>query len=634
MLEAIRQRAQGWFAKVILVLIAIPFALWGVDSYVRDASTDTVVARVGDEKISAQQFDAALKDQRERLRQVLGDSYDPAQIDSAEFRQSVIDNLVTQTLLALEARRQKLTVSDTQLAELIHAVPAFQQNGQFSQPLFERALRQQGMTPASFANRLRSDYTAQVLRDSIAGSQFTSRSNVLNLLALGEERREVSAAQISADNYIARVQVDPAAARQYYDKHPEEFKSPESARVEYVVLSVAALLPQVSVSDEEINKYYAEHQAQFGEPEQRRARHILIGVAQDAPTAASEAARAKAEQILAELKQNPTRFAALAKQHSQDSGSAEQGGDLGFFARGAMVKAFEDAVFALTPGGLSAPVQTPFGWHIIQLTEIKPAKIAALAEVREKIAADLKTAKAARKYSEVAERFSDLAYEQSDSLKPIQEALQLPVQSSGWLTRRAAAEPALNNEKLLQAIFSDETLRNKRNTEAIETGDKTLVAARVIEHRPETKLSYEQVAAQIETRLKREQALRLARADGVATLQRLRAGEAIATLAFGAPQMATRQSAQGFDEKSLAQVFKASAAKLPAYTGLDTPTGYAIYKITQVVPGSADDPARVRAYGQRLDQLLGETYFAAYVASLRDRYPVKINTEQLLKVDK
>lgn len=634
MLEAIRQRAQGWFAKVILFLIAIPFALWGVDSYVRDTSTDAVVAQVGDQKITAAQFDEALRDQRERLRQMLGESYDPAQIDSPEFRQSVIDQLVTRTLLASEAQRQKLAVSDAQLAEVIHSVPAFQQDGKFSPALFERVLRQQGMTPASFASRLRADYTAQLLRDSVAGSQFTPRATVLRLVGLGEERREVSSAQISAESYLAKVQLAPNAAREYYDKNPNQFKSPEAARVEYVVLSVAALLPQVSVSDEEINKYYSEHQAQFGEPEQRRARHILIAVAQDAPAAASQAARAKAEQILAEVKKNPEQFAALAKQHSQDTGSAEQGGDLGFFARGAMVKAFEDAVFALSPGAIAGPVQTPFGWHIIQLTELKPAKIAALAEVRDKIATDLKTGKAARKFSEVAERFADLAYEQSDSLKPIQESLQLPVQTSAWVTRREAAEAALNNEKVLQAIFSDEVLKNKRNTEAIEVADKSLVAARVVDYRPETKLPFEQVAAQLETRLKREQALRLARSAGQSMLEQLRRGAVPAELAFGPAQMATRQAAQGLDEQSLAQVFKADAAKLPAYTGLDVPAGFAIYKITQVIPGAADDPARVRAYGQRLDQLLGETYFAAYVASLRERYPVEINNDLVLKVDK
>lgn len=634
MLEAIRQRAQGWFAKVILVLIAVPFALWGVDSYVRDTTTDAVVARVGDEKITAFQFDEALKDQRERLRQMLGDSYDPAQIDSPEFRQSVIDQLVTRTLLALEAKRQNLSVSDQQLAQLIHEVPAFQQDGKFSQTLFERLLRQQGMTPASFASRLRSDYTAQVLRDSVASSHFTTRSTVMRLIALGEERREVSAAKIHADGYLPRVQLNPTAARDYYAKHRAEFKSAEAARVEYVVLSVAALLPQINVSEEEINKYYSEHQGQFGEPEQRRASHILIAVAEGAPAAASNAARAKAEQLLAQIKANPSQFAALAKQHSQDTGSAEQGGDLGFFPRGAMVKAFEDAVFALSPGAVTGPVQTPFGWHIIQLNEIRPAKIAAVAEVRNQIATDLKTAKAARKYSEVAERFADLAYEQSDSLKPIQEALQLPIQTSDWVTRRQAAEAALNNEKILQAIFADETLKDKRNTEALETADKTLVAARVIDYRPETKVPFEQVAAQLETLLKREQALRLARADGAAMLQQLRRGEPVPSLAFGPAQMATRQQAEGFDEKSLAQVFKADVSKLPAYAGFDVPTGYAVYKITQVMPGSAEDPARVRAYGQRLDQLLGETHFTAYVASLREKYPVTINTEQILKAER
>lgn len=630
MLEAIRERAQGWLAKVILVLIAIPFALWGVDSYIRNSGGDAVVATIGDEKISTQTFDAALRDQRERLREMLGEAYDPTKIDTPELRESVLDDLITRTLLALEAKRQGLTVSDAQLAALIAEVPVFQRDGKFSEDAYMRVLRQQGMTPASFENRLRSDYTAQLLHDSLAGSHFTPRSQVLRLIALGEERREIASATLSADAYLPRVQIDAASIRDYYAKHPKEFRSPESVRVEYAVLSVATLAPQMPVSDEEIKRYYSERQAQFGEPEQRRASHILFAVPQDATPAASEAARAKAAQVLAQAKQDPARFDALAKQYSQDTGSAEQGGDLGFFARGAMVKPFEDAVFALKPGEISGPVQTPFGWHIIKLTEIKPAQVQPLEQVRDKIASELKNEKAARKYSELAERFGDIAYEQSDSLAPLKETLGVTIQTSGWLSRHEAAEPALNQPKLLAAIFSDEVLKNKRNTEAIETGDKTLVAARVVEHRPESAIPFEQVAARLEAKLKRERALQMAREEGRAMLRQLQTGQAVSGVTFGAPQMATRQQAQGLDEQSLNAVFRVTPKGLPAYTGHDTVNGYALFKITQIVPGASNDPALARAYQQRLDQLLGETQFAAYIASLREKYPVKINRDELL----
>lgn len=630
MLEAIRERAQGWLAKVILVLIAIPFALWGVDSYIRNSAGDAIVATVGDEKISTQAFDLALRDQRERLREMLGEAYDPAKIDTPELRESVLDDLVKRTLLALEAQRQGLTVSDAQLAALIAEVPVFQRDGKFSEDAYLRVLRQQGMTPASFENRLRADYTAQLLHDSLAGSHFTPRSQVLRLIALGEERREVASATLGADAYLPRVRIDPASLRDYYVKHPKEFRSPESVRVEYAALSVATLMPQMTVSDEEVNRYYTEHAAQFGEPEQRRASHILIAVPQDAAPAVSEAARAKASQILAQAKQDPARFDALAKQYSQDTGSAEQGGDLGFFARGSMVKPFEDAVFALKPGEITGPVQTPFGWHIIKLAEIKPAQVQPLEQVREKIASELKNEKAARKYSELAERFGDLAYEQSDSLVPLKETLGVPIQTSGWISRNEATDPALNHPKLLAAIFSDEVLRNKRNTEAIETGDKTLVAARVIDHRPEATIPFEQVAARIEAKLKRERALQMAREDGRAMLKRLQTGQTPGGVTFSAAQLATRQQAQGLDEQSLNTVFKLTPKTLPAYTGLETPQGYALYKITQIIPGASNDPALVRAYQQRLDQLLGETHFSAYIASLREKYPVKINRDELL----
>lgn len=630
MLDAIRERSQGWLAKVILMLIAIPFALWGVDSYIQNSGGESVVARVGDEKISTQTFDLALRDQRERLREMLGQAYDPAQIDTPEFRETVIDELVTRTLLALEAKRQGLTVSDAQLATLIGEVPVFQRDGKFSEEIYLRVLRQQGMTPASFANRLRSDYTAQLLHDSLAGSQFTPREQVVRLISLGEERREVASASIGADAYLPRVQLDAAAVRDYYAKHPKEFRAPEAVRVEYAVLSVAALAPQMPVSDEEINRYYTERQAQFGEPEQRRASHILIAVPQDAAPAVSEAARAKAAQILAQVRQDAAQFEASAKKNSQDTGSAEQGGDLGFFARGAMVKPFEDAVFALKPGEIAGPVQTPFGWHIIKLTEIKPAQVQPLEQVREKIATELKSEKAARKYSELAERFGDIAYEQSDSLAPLKETFGVPIMTSGWVSRHEAAEPALNHAKILAAIFSDEVLKNKRNSEAIEAGDKSLVAARVIDYRAEAAIPFEQVAARLEAKLKRERALQMARDEGRAMLKQLQAGQAVTGVTFGAPQLATRQQAQGVDAQSLETVFKVTPKTLPAYTGRDTANGYALYKISQVIPGAANDPALVRAYAQRLDQLLGETQFAAYVASLRERYPVKINRDELL----
>ncbi|MEW5942604.1 MAG: SurA N-terminal domain-containing protein [Pseudomonadota bacterium] len=636
MLEAIRERAQGWLAKLILALITIPFALWGIDSYIHSGGESPLVARVGDDKITLQEFSQTLKDQQERMRSALGRNFDPAMMDRPEIKRSVLDGLISRHLLAIAAKDEGLAVSDAQLAKIIAGVEGFWQDGKFSQARYEFVLRQQNMTPAAFESRLRQDVLTQMVADGLSGTAFLPRTTIDNLIRLGEQQREVSVATIGVDQFLPQVKIDPAAARTFYNQHQSDFRVAEQVRVEYAVLSADALAPKMNVAEDEIKKYYDEHAAQYQQPEERQASHILIAVPPGASAADKAAAQEKALQILKQVKQSPANFAQLAKQHSQDPGSAGQGGDLGYFARGAMAKPFEDAVFKIAVGEVSDLVQTEFGFHIIKLTAIKPAKTTrALAEVKDEISTELRKQKAAKKFVESAETFSNLVYEQADSLKPAAEALGLTLQTSSWISRSGGEVPLLNNDRLLQAVFSEEAVKNKRNTEAVEVAPNTLVAARVLEFKPASVRPFEEVAAAITQRLQREQASALAIKQGREALAQLQQGKEVTNLAWGGVLAVTRQNPQGLTEAALKQVFRADAGKLPAYAGLESPQGgFTLLKVVRVIEAGDVEASKKQAYAARLQSILGQEYAAAQLAGLKQRTKIEIKREALEKSER
>ncbi|TCV87360.1 SurA N-terminal domain-containing protein [Sulfurirhabdus autotrophica] len=634
MLEAIRDRAQGIFAKIILALIIVPFALWGVDSYIHNKGEADVIASVNGQKILSQEFSQALKDQQERLRTKLGGSFDPALLDSPEVRQSVLDNLINQHLLVQEASKIGVAITDAQLASVIAQIPAFQQDGQFQKERYDALLRNQNMTPSMFESRVRQELMSQQLIGGLTASQFMSHTVVEAVMKASEQQREASVHVVKPEQFLSKIKIEPAAVKSYYDSHLADFKVPEQVRAEYVVLSADALLSQVQVSDEEVKNYFLSHSKQYQTVEERQAAHILISVAPDATAAEKTAANKKANQVLKEVNSHPADFAELAKKYSQDSGSAAQGGDLGMFGRGAMVKPFEEAAFKMTVGEITGPVKSDFGLHIIKLTAIKPAKSRALDEVKGEIVSELKKQKASKKFAEVADNFSNIVYEQGDSLKPAADALKLTVQTSGWVSRTSGDGAGLNNEKVLQALFSDEILNNKRNTEAIEVASNTLVSARVIDHKAASTKPFDQVSSAIAERLQNEQAVVMAKEQGETMLAQLRQGKSVA-LAWDASKTITRQNAQGLDEAALIQVFKANAHKLPAYAGVENPHGgFTLLKISKVTDATGIDEAKRKAYAQGLSELVASEQTAVYLASLKKQAEIKVMKEKLVKAER
>lgn len=629
MFDAVRNNKR--IVQVILVAITLPFAFWGVESYVRNVGGAGDVATVGGAKISQQELAQATREQQERLRGMLGREFNPAMFDSPEARLAILDSLVSQRLMLLQASKAHLMVSDGQLREFIGRIGALQENGQFSMQRYEQALRAQGLSQAGFEAKLRQDLTLQQLVAAVSDTSIVSRGAAERLLAVQLEEREVGEASIRPEQFAAQVNIPSEAVKEFYEKNRKLFETPEQVRAEYLVLSRDVLAEQLPLDETEIRSTYEKNAGRYTQPEERRASHILIQVAKDAPEAEQKAARAKIDSLLQQVKKNPKDFEKLAKEHSQDPGSAAKGGDLGFFGRGAMVKPFEDAVFSLKEGQTSDLVRSDFGYHIIRLIGIRAEKARPYAEARGEIIAELKAQAAAKKYAEAAEAFANTVYEQPDSLKPAAEKFQLPIRQTGLFGKgdRQAAGP-LANDKLMAAIFSDDALKNKRNTEAVEVAPNTLVAARVREHKPAELRPLDAVKADIEKRLAAAEAAKLARQEGEAKLALLAKGES-AGLNWSAPQTVVRQAMRGLPAEGQKAIFKAPADKLPTYTGVQLPGGaYALYRITKVKPGTTDenDP-RAKAQRAQLAQLAGTEDFNAYLAALKERYPVQINRAAL-----
>ena len=623
MFDAVRNNKR--IVQVFLALITLPFAFFGVESYVRSAGTGDDLAKIGDVKITQQQFQNALREQQDRIRAQAGAQFDPKMLDTPEARKAILDDLVDQRLLMLEASKKKMFVSDEAIRRTVGSIDAFKIDGKFSTERYEAALRGQGMSPVGFEAQLRQDLTLQQLAGAIGQSGITARTVTDRVLSMQTEKREVAEYRLGLDNYLDKVKLADGAAQKFYDENAKQFEVPEQAKAEYVVLSVDTIGAQLAVTEAEVKAWYDEHKDKFQQAEERRASHILIA----SDKLGKDKAKAKAEEVFKEVQKNPAAFADLAKKNSDDPGSAAKGGDLGFFGRGMMVKPFEDATLKLKEGEISGIVESDFGFHIIKLTGIHAAKEKPLAEVKGEIEAELKKAASSRKFAEAAEAFSNMVYEQPDSLKPVAEKFKLTIKQSDWLGRQAnPANGPLGNAKVLAAVFSEDSIKSKRNTETVEIATNTLVAARLVEHKPAALLPFDSVKANIESLLKRQEAQVLAKKDGEAKLEVVKKGDD--KLVWGAPKSVSHIDAKLIPPVAAPAIFKMDTAKLPSYTGVELPgVGYAIFRLNKLESGDKLDDARKKSMLTQLANLSAQEEMQVYLASLRSRYKVEINQSAL-----
>ncbi len=627
MFDSVRNNKK--IVQVFLALITLPFAFFGVDSYVRNAGGGNDMASVGDTKISIPQFEQALRERQDQLRQSLGANYKSEMLNSSEARLNVLNSLVDQRLMLLEAEKNRLLTSDNVLRDVISKIPSLQVDGKFSMDRYESALRAQGMSRPQFEARLRQDLTIQQLIGSVGDTSFVSEAQADAMLRLQSEERQFSEFRISPEQFADKVKIDTATVQKYYDDNNAMFQVAEQVKAEFLVLSLDALLAQATVSDAEVKVWYDSHKDRYEQAEERRASHILILT--NGPD--KDKAKAKAEEALKEVQKSPAKFAELAKQYSQDPGSAQKGGDLGFFSHGMMVKSFEDSVFKQKEGEISGLVQSEFGYHIIKLTGIKPGKLRPIDEVRPEIEGELKRQTASRKFAEAAEIFNNMVYEQSDSLQPAADKFKLKIQQSNWIPKnpdpkQIAALGPLANEKILTAIFSEDVVKNKRNSEAVEIAPSTLLAARVVEHIPATIKPFDSVKADIEKLLKAKEEAAMARNSGEAKLAELK-NTGDDKLAWSVAKGISRMQNLQVPPASMQAIFKADVQKLPAYAGTGVGGGYTLFKIVKVSQPENSDENKRKSIVREYASIVAQEDLAAYLVSLRTRYKVKINTSLL-----
>jgi peptidyl-prolyl cis-trans isomerase D len=627
MLDSIRSVAKGWVGKALLALITIPFALFGIDSYLSQAGNNVAIAKVGNSEISLQDYSNALQNLRNRLQSE--GKVDQAELDRPEVKIMVLNQLINQQLLDKEIKDANYAISDAQLATYITGMPTFQKDGKFSQELYDQLLQENRISPKKFEASIRADLLSQQAQDGITKLGFISNKRANDTLKLLNQKRVVSVAEIKTKDFVDQVKIEPAQVKAYYEQHKDKLRTPEQVKIEFLLLSASALVPTITVNDDEVKKFYDENAAKFQGDEQRRASHILIGFGTNATAEQKQAAKDKAEQLLAAIKKNPKLFEELATKNSQDPGSAAKGGDLGSFGRGAMVKPFEDAAFAMKVNQVSDLVESEFGYHIIKLTEIS-GQAADFASLKTQIKGELIFQKAQALFVEKAESFSNTVYEQSDSLLPAAKAFGGQVQTSDWSTREDMAK-FFKSEKFVNAVFSPESLKERRNTEAVEVSANNLVAARVVDYKPSAPKPFEEVKAGIEGLLKLEAAAKLAQAKGDAALKALKQGQEPAGVEWIPEVTVDRKNAQGLTQLAMTQVFKTDISKLPAYSGLaDSQQGYLLVKVLDIDTSAADDADAMANAKMELGAALNAEYLSSYKQSLREKSKIKVNQKLLM----
>ena len=625
MLEFIRSHKR--LAQVILLIFIVPsFAFVGLEGYTR-MTDDSAVAKVAGQKISQQEWENALREHADRLRQDYGPQVDAKMFDSPEFKNSVLDNLMVKVALSAEVARRYLSVPDMTLQQAIMGIPGLTKaDGTFDNDRYKKFLEAQGMTPPLFEAQVRRDIALQQIRNAVQSSSFVPKTVANQISDVAAQERDVQQLRFDTPKYVSQVTVTDEMLTAFYDKHGELFEIPEQMKAEFVLLTAANVAAGITVSDADIKQYYEQNARRYASEEQRRASHILIAVKNDAPDADKAAAKQKAEALLAQVRKKPSDFARLAKENSQDPGSAAKGGDLNFFGKGMMVKPFDDVAFKLKKGEISDLVQTDFGFHIIMLTDSKNAASRPLSEVKNEITAEIKRQMLSKRYAETAEVFSNTVYEQADSLKPVADKLKLKVETVSGLTRetnpKAPPGAPTNNERFLKAMFSDETIKNKRNSEAVEIAPNVLIAGRVVEYKPKTKRPFDEVKTAIKERLTLEQATVLAKQEGEAKLAKLKEGAEAS--GFGDNKTISRTKRDGVHPAVLAAVLKADTSKLPAYVGVEFPLqGYGIYRVSKVSLPTPDQKRR-QAEQQQMSGIMSQQEMVAYINALKKRAKAEI----------
>ncbi|MEY4979767.1 MAG: hypothetical protein RLZZ352_2037 [Pseudomonadota bacterium] len=626
MFDTIRDHKK-YLMGFLLILIIPSFVLVGVQGFKDRDRGGAVVAVVNGQDISQRDWDQAHQTESRRLQERMP-NLDTKLLDTPEARYSTLEQLVQQRVLAVATEKARLYTSDQRLARELQQNQVIaslrRPDGSLDMEAYRQLLGRQGMSPEMFEAKVRTDLSQRQLLQGIEASGFATPSLAAPSLNAFFEQREIRFSLFAAPAFAAQVQLSPQDLEAFYTRNAALFQSPEQADVEYIVLDAPSLEHSVNLPEADVRAYYEQNAARLSGAEERRASHILLTVAANASAAEKAATREKAAALLAQVKAAPQTFAQVAKTQSQDPGSAAKGGDLDFFARGAMVKPFEDAVFSLQKGGISELVETEFGFHIIQLTDIKTPPQRSFEAMRPEIEATLKKQQAQKLFAESAEAFSNLVYEQSDSFSAAAERFKLKPQIRKGLTRKPAADAGvLGNERLLNALFTPESVEKKRNTEAVETASGQLVSARIVQHTPARTQPLTEVTDTVRQRLTAERAAELARRQGSEQLQAWKGGAEATGLSPA--QVVSRDKPGSLNPKVLKAALSADPKALPAWVGVDLgDQGYAVVKVDKVMPPQAREASTQAQEVQQYGQWWAAAESQAYNEVLKERLKVRI----------
>ena len=623
--------------QILLFLLIFPsFVLFGIQGYDSMNSNDNLAAKVDGIPISMQQLDNAQRSEIARMQQALGAAADVKSLDTPEAKLRTLDGLIRQTLLQVAVRKQHLSVSDEQVQQAILQIPQIaalrKPDGVFDVDAYRQLIAAQGMTTAQFEGQVREQLLLQQAMGSIAEPVIESRAIAAQLYDWQNQKRQIRLVQFKPQDYAAQVQPSAAQVEAFYKGHTALFQTPQSADIQYVVLDLNAVRQTITISPAQAQAYYTQHIAEFSSPAQRKASHILITLPPNPTAAQQQAAKAKADAILAEVRKDPAQFAEIAKRDSQDPGSAAQGGNLGYFTQDAMVKPFADAVFAMQKvGDITGPVRSQYGYHIIELTGIKPAEQKPFTQVESSIESQMQNQEALKRFSEVSDKFTNLVYEDSRSFAQVAAKYHLQVQTAQGVSPTPIASGdgktnPLANTNFLKALFSSNSIRDKRNIAAVELAPNTLASGRIVSYKPASTLTFAQAQDKARALLVTQQSAALAVKAGEQALAAAQQGKAMP--AWGAPvEISQTQASQpgGVPAAVVAAAFRLATTKLPAQTGVVLPgeSGYAIVSVDSLSKPKPDTE-QLRAQQGTMSQLLSQGVTEAYINSLKKRYGVEV----------
>jgi peptidyl-prolyl cis-trans isomerase D len=619
---------------VMFLLIIPSFVVFGISGYDRMREKGDAVARVGSHDITQAEWDAAHRQEVDRIRARMP-TIDVKLLDTPQARYATLERLVQERVLADAADKAKLTTSDERLLRSLKEDPSaglVRADGSLDVERYRLLAGAQGMSTEMLDARIKTAMAVNQVQAGLTESGFAGASLANVSLNAFFEKREVQVARFNTNDFVGKVNPTEAELETYYKANQSQFQAPEQASIEYVVLDLAAVKKGITLNESDVKAYYDQNAAKLSGPEERKASHILINAPKDAPAAERAKAKARAQELLAQVRKAPATFADVAKKESQDTGSGANGGDLGFFARGAMVKPFEDAAFSMKAGDISDLVESDFGYHIIKLVEIKTPKQRSFEEMRAEIENDLKTQQAQKKYAEAAEAFTNGVYEQSDSLKPIADKLKLEVKTAANLQRKPlpGATGELANAKLLAAVFSADSIEKNHNTEAVEIGPNQLASAHITKYAPARTQPFAEVHDLVKARWVANRAAEMAKKEGADKLAAWKANGAGAALEPAV--VVSRDKTENLPPPVVDAVLRANAATLPAWTGVDLgPQGYVVVKVNKLVPRAAADENAAKMERTRYERAWASAEAEAYYKLLKDRFKAQIKVAEPAK---